>query len=271
MTKLTVSRSILRRSALGLALSALVGLAACGGGGGGDLTTKVSGTVVDGPIRGATVFLDLNANFVHDAGEPISLPSAADGGFEVVVGNITQAQLAMAMFVSHVPQTAFDADDAGLNLAAAGRQGFTLATPASAYLQLADGQLSAARPLLSPLTTLVTAEMAFNGLSIADARARVQQRAALGSKNPMEDFVVSDDQELGDKARIVAIALGEIAKQISAQAQAGAGPAMRDFVAQTVAALQAALPSLLTAAGVQGGSTAPIPVDDVLVRLPTQN
>ncbi|MEZ5730213.1 MAG: hypothetical protein R3E48_20895 [Burkholderiaceae bacterium] len=43
------------------------------------------------------------------------------------------------MLVTHVPDTARDADDAGLDLLAAGRRGFTLMTPASAYVKTDAG------------------------------------------------------------------------------------------------------------------------------------
>lgn len=190
------------------AVAATLGLGACGGGGGSedvaspDLSSvQVAGLVLDGPIRGTRVFLDLNGDLAHDPGEPISAPSAADGAFSLVTGRLTQAQLATANFVSHVPDQAADADDGGQDLLEAGRRGFTLMTPASAYLQTSENRSTAA-PLLTPFTTLVAAEMAFNGLSLAQAKAAVQARVGLGGKDPMSNFVEQADRGLGAKARV---------------------------------------------------------------------
>lgn len=150
------------RTAVGLAIALLLG--ACGGGGSGTTAstasttsttstepsvlstapaltmspdaaftqTRFNGTVVDGPIEGAQVFLDLNGNQAHDEGEPISSPTDAAGTFSLVADRLTSAQAATTMLVTIVPDTARDADDAGLDLRAAGRRGFTLMTPASA-------------------------------------------------------------------------------------------------------------------------------------------
>jgi hypothetical protein len=261
---------VIRKATMVAALTALAGLAACGGGGGGgdDLSpTKISGTVVDGPIRGATVFLDLNANFVQDAGEPASLPSASDGGFEIVADNLGQAQLATALLVTHIPPTAFDADDGGRSIAAAGRQAFTLATPASAYLQVSNGEVTAAAPaLLSPFTTLVAAEMSINGLSIAAAKAKVQKDAELGAKDPMTNFVAAGDKGMGTTARVIAIALGELGKQISSAAQTSSG-SQRQFVAATLAELHTQLPSLLSNVDTSGATNAPVPVTSITSNL----
>jgi aqualysin 1 len=251
----------------GLSLSALcvaVLLAGCGGGGGSTAepraqvasSVQISGSVVDGPIAGARVFLDLNGNLVHDAGEPISLPTNAQGAFTLVADRLTQAQAATALLVSHVPETARDADDGGLDLRAAGRRGFTLMTPASAYLQVgADGSNTAATPLLSPFTTMVAAEMAFNGLSLAAAKAAVQQRLPLSGKDPMLDFVTAQDAEMGRLARAVAITLGDAGKSIADAARADGGQAVREHVVATIAELQQRLPAVLGVA--VGASTTP--------------
>ncbi len=236
-------------------------VAGCGGGGGVDTATTVassvqlSGTVVDGPIEGARVFLDLNGNLAHDAAEPISPPTDAQGAFTLVAGRLTQAQAATAMLVSHVPDNARDADDRGLDLLAAGRRGFSVMTPVSAYLQVgADGSNTAAAPLLSPLTTLVAAEMAFAGLSLADAKASVQQRLALRGKDPMVDFVASPDAALGQLARAVAITMGDAGKSIADVARADGGQTVREHVAATIAELKQRLPAVLD---VVGASVAP--------------
>lgn len=245
-------------------------IAGCGGGGGGDTSAasatsattaaaatsvQISGSVVDGPIEGARVFLDLNGNLTHDVGEPISLPTNAQGAFALVTDRLTRAQAATALLVSHVPDAARDADDRGLDLRAAGRSVFTLMTPVSAFVQVgADGSNAAAAPLLSPLTTLVAAEMAFSGLSLADAKASVQQRLALRGKDPMLDFVAAQDTALGQLARAVAITLGDAGKTIANVARAEGGQSVREHVAATIAELKQRMPAVL---GVVGASAAP--------------
>ena len=243
------------------ALCAAVILAGCGGGGGGDITATVSssvhisGSVVDGPIEGARVFLDLNGNMAHDVGEPISPPTNAQGAFALVAERLTQAQAATALLVSHVPDSARDADDRGQDLRAAGRRGFTLMAPVSAYLRVgADGSNTAVAPLLSPLTTLVAAEMAFAGLNLADAKASVQQRLALRGKDPMLDFVAAQDAALGQLARAVAITMGDAGKSIADVARADGGQTVREHVVATIAEIKQRLPSVL---GVVGASATP--------------
>jgi hypothetical protein len=53
-------------------------IAGCGGGGSGQATsTTVSGSVADGYLAGATVFLDKNGNYMWDAGEPTTVTDAS--------------------------------------------------------------------------------------------------------------------------------------------------------------------------------------------------
>lgn len=226
-------------------------LVACGGGGGSGSSeesgTTVSGKVVDGPIQGAQVFLDLNNNFEHDSGEPISVPSAADGAFTIVVDSLSSAQLQLANLVTHVPASARDADDGGLTLAQAGRNGFSMLTPASAYISVAeDGAIGAVPAFVSPLTTLVASEMALNGLSLAQARSAVRDQLGLDeAQDPMQDFIAQPDEQLGELARGIANGLGEIGQQISQLAQEQGGQAVRDQVASIIETLKQELPARL--------------------------
>lgn len=235
------------RTVMRLTLTALftAALAACGGGGGGGSapSTSLSGNVVDGPIEGAQVFLDLNGNHTHDAGEPISGPTNAQGAFTLVAEKLTRAQLASALLVTRVPVSAKDADDGGATLQEAGKQGFTMLSPVSAYLP--DGASSATSVVVSPLTTLVAAEMAFNGLTLAQARAAVQAQLALADKDPMANFVAQADTGVGQVARTTAIALGQAGLSVATAAQTGGGMAARDQVAAVVQAVRNQLPTLL--------------------------
>lgn len=273
--KIAASRAAARSSrwkATGACAGVLLLLAACGGGDGSGrgagaaAGVHFSGTVVDGPIEGARVFLDLNDNQEHDEGEPLSEPTDADGRFRLVAEGLTQAQLAAAMLVSHVPDTARDADDGGLDLRAAGRRGFTLMTPAGAYLKAgADGDVAPVEPLLSPLTTLVAAEMAMGGRDLAAARSIVAQRLSLQDRDPMTNFVAERDPALHAVARTVAIGLGEVGRSVAEAASAEGVQSRREQVTATVEALRASLPSLLDDA--DRTRLAPVGVSEVASRL----
>jgi hypothetical protein len=92
----------------GLALS----LTACGGGGSSSPTASantntVSGVVLDGPIQGATVCLDLNANLQCDSGEPASTPTDAQGNY-AITGITDEQRNADKEWIAVVPAGATD-------------------------------------------------------------------------------------------------------------------------------------------------------------------
>ncbi len=290
-----------RRAGWALLMStALAALQGCGGGGGGGSpaapavaagasteaatstgttvalsTLTLSGAVVDGPIEGARVFLDLNANQVHDEQEPLSAPTTADGRFSLVASGLTPAQVAAAVLVTHVPSNARDADDGGLDLLAAGRRGFTLMSPLAAYLPAPAVDAAASAPaalptqatvFMSPLTTLVTGELMLQGKTLAQARAVVAERLQLGNKDPMSDFVAVPDRALRDTARVVAVALGETGQQVADAARSDGGLTGVEQLAATLSKVNGKLPQALTvlsAAGRQG----PVSVSGVLNQL----
>jgi subtilisin family serine protease len=265
-----------RFAPLATSLGAALLISACGGGGSSQTasaatsasTVQLTGVVVDGPIQGAQVFLDLNGNHAYDSGEPISQPTDAAGAFFIVASRLTTAQAATAMLITVIPDTARDADDAGLDLRAAGRQGFTLMTPASAYVQVAvDGQNTATAPLLSPLTTLVAGEMASNGRSLAQAKAAVQQELGLAGKDPMSNFVETHDRAVGNLARSLAIALGETGRSIGQAAQTQGGQTVKEQIASTLTTLKAQLPSLLANTDMRGAAADSVSVSGVLDQL----
>ena len=233
------------------AVSAAVALALAGcGGGSGDASPAsqftLSGTIADGPIAGATVFLDLNSNMSHDAGEPISLPSAADGAFAIGLEKLSPAQLATALLVSNVPDSARDLDDDGKTLKQAGRNGFRLLSPANAYLTAgSDGTLTGSPAFVSPLTTLVAGEMALNGMTLVQAKSAVSESLDLREKDPLSNFVQGNDAELGKMARTIARALGDVGKNVAELAQEDGGAAIPDQTRDIVKTINAQLPALL--------------------------
>lgn len=233
------------------AVAAAVALALAGcGGGSGDASPAsqftLSGTIADGPIAGATVFLDLNGNMAHDAEEPISLPSAANGAFTIGLEKLSPAQLATALLVANVPDSARDLDDHGKTLKEAGRDGFRLLSPANTYLTASsDGTLTGSPAFVSPLTTLVAAEMALNGLTLAEARNAVRESLDLSGKDPLGNFVQSNDAELGEKARTIAKALGDVGKTVAQLAKEDGGAAITEQTRDIVNTIKTQLPALL--------------------------
>jgi subtilisin family serine protease len=134
------------------------------------MDVQLQGTVVGAGSEGAKVFLDLNNNQAHDPGEPVGT-TGADGSFNLSLGARTEADLASAMLVAGTAS------------------GTTLMAPASAFVQRnAAGQLEAAPAVISALTTLVAAEVAYNGRTAAEASAAVQEQLGLGDKNPLADY-----------------------------------------------------------------------------------
>ena len=260
-----------------LAATALL-IAGCGGGGSQPTsnaavssTVQLAGVVLDGPIEGAHVFLDLNGNHVYDSGEPISQPTNTSGAFTLVTGRLTAAQAANAMLITVIPNTARDADDAGLDMRAAGRQSFTLMTPASAYLQVAaNGENTTTAALLSPLTTLVAGEMFMKGRTLAEAKSAVQLTWGLPNKDPMTNFAATQDRLMGNLARTVAIALGEIGRSTGETARTQGGQTVKDQIATTLVTLETRLPSLLAKIDISGTQANSVSVSSVLNQLSTQ-
>ena len=251
---MTISRSFNR----GLMASVAAVLAACGGGGGDspppDSKTQpimFSGKVIDGYIEGAKVCLDLNANQACDAGEPFDI-SKAGGGFSLDVSGITAAQLATAHLLTTVPTTAKDADDAGKTLAEAGKRGFSLMAPATAFSS-ADGKtLSAA--VISPLTTLVSHDMiAGNNKPLAAAQAAVVMRMGLPvGTNVNQDFVVSNNSNLQNQARVIAAAIASVSSTVKTTVT---GTTDRDALLAALTYLQQNVAALVLAAPATSGQT----------------
>lgn len=68
-----------------------------------------SGVVADGPLQGATVFLDKDGDFNRDDDEPATITDA-QGQYRLEVWGLTAQQRASLSVVAEVPATAIDAD-----------------------------------------------------------------------------------------------------------------------------------------------------------------
>ncbi len=255
----------------------LLALGACGGGGSDNSTSigtgtkdtvRFDGVVVDGPIEGAVVFLDLNSNLALDSGEPVSAPTDASGSFTLESPPLTNDQLATAMLVANVPPTARDADDLGATLQEAGKKGFTLMSPVAAFVQADSSGQDVPRVVVSPLTTLVAGEMSFNGQTLADARTSVKERLGFQDLDPMVDFVAIGDRGLASVARVAAIALGESGQRAASFADEEGEMAERERLAVTMQAVNSQLPSLANAFELSAGATPT--VDTVVSELSTK-
>jgi hypothetical protein len=177
MRKIDQFITLAKRTLISGAIGSLVACGGGAGGAGGGASLSISGSLVDGPIEGATVFLDLNGNLQRDPGEPTSSPTNALGQFTIDVASVQTSQWAMATVVSDIPTTAKDADDSGKTLAEAGKSSFTLLAPASAFVNPTTGVTgTVSNVFVSPLTTLVANEIVFNNLTLPQAREQVQRQ-----------------------------------------------------------------------------------------------
>ncbi|KVN53092.1 hypothetical protein [Burkholderia anthina] len=170
-----------------LGLSVATALAACGGGGGsspaqpsngggGTPTTPtpaVSGKAIDGYLSGATVCLDLNSNGVCDSADPSAVTDAT-GQFSISYSADATGKM---LLVQVTPTTKDASRPAGFQFPAA----FTL----SQVVQSASPQV------VSPLTTLVSAQMQ-TGMSRSQAVSAVQ--GLLGKQtDPNADYFANND------------------------------------------------------------------------------
>lgn len=188
----------------------LLALAACSGGSkssGGTSNLSLSGTVMDGYIKGATVFLDLNNNQTQDSNEP-SATTQAGGAYSLNTSDLTTAQISAAHIVTVVPESALDEDDGGKTLKEAHKKSYTLMAPAAAYAVAADGSISAA--VVSPLTTMVSHTMISDGsMTVAQATTSAQATLGLDSNTSLTQDVTKDSK-LHKKSQIIAAAIGQV-------------------------------------------------------------
>jgi hypothetical protein len=169
-------------------ISTFVAVAGCGGGGGTEAapppSVSLSGVVIDGPIQGATVCLDLDGNGRCDAGEPASTPTDTQGRY--TIAGLTSAQVATAPLLAVIPASAIDADKPGTPIGVA----YTLGAPAGKG------------GVISPLTHLVQAAVA-RGKTLVEAEAGVASQVQVPAGKLYDDYTVSSS---GGNAAIAAMA-----------------------------------------------------------------
>ena len=111
--------------------------------------TKISGMAIDGYIVGATAFMDLNFNGVHDDGEPSTVtvePTEDNPSWVIEIPEVHEDCGQYVPFVIHVPVGAIDLDTPDTPIAEA----YDLVTPPSFVLQTDEDLLNA-----TPLTTVI--------------------------------------------------------------------------------------------------------------------
>ena len=169
--------------------AAVLALAGCGGGGDSTSTTppatqSISGVVIDGAIKGATVCLDLNKNGACDADEPAS--SATDALGNYTISGLTLAQVnAGAPLIAVIPTSAVDASNPTGTVGKAYRLGAPTGKGA----------------VISPISTLVQAGVA-QSMTLADAEAAVAAQLQVGVPNLYNNYTTSST---GDNATLASV------------------------------------------------------------------
>ena len=178
-------RITFKRLTLAIASAGLLTIYGCGGGGGGVETADVDITVVDGPIKNATVCLDKNFNGACDPDEPSGKTDAA-GKIKL---KVAKADVNQYPVLAVVGTDAEDVDTGAVPVA------FTLKAPADKSA------------VVSPLTTMVQTLLEGSGLSTAEAEAKVKADTGL-NVSLFDDFTKgnSADQKAAQTiARLIVI------------------------------------------------------------------
>ncbi|MCX2861524.1 hypothetical protein OOZ63_06685 [Paucibacter sp. PLA-PC-4] len=199
------------KALLCLAFGALVG---CGGGGGSTPASPppvpavkpLVGRVIDGYVRGATVWLDLNGNRVRDTGEPSAVSQQA-GAYQLELSAGDRACLPYATLYVDVPVDAVDEDSgpvsAAYQMAVAPRlqalsvdQLMNISPLTTAIWAQVEGRLSTTQPGLGSCQTLRQNQSLREGLSleIRSVMQELVQRHNLSEQRIHADFIQTQDR-----------------------------------------------------------------------------
>lgn len=219
-----------------LPMTLALSLAACGGGDSATTpvstsqTTAVPVTVIDGVLTGAVVCLDKNRNGICDTGEPTA--TTGPTGFATLT--VANADIGMFPIVVMVPTTAVDADTGPV---------------AAAYVLQAPADQTA---VVSPLTTLVQAQVALAGGTSAQAATLIQSQTGL-SVSPFANYTTTRTTNVAaaaaaNLARLIVLATQQqVASLASTVGQAdisGALVTATDLQKAAITSLLASLPAL---------------------------
>ena len=190
-------------------------------------SSSLSGTVADGYIENATVCFDSNGNLSCDDNEPTTT-TAADGSYSVTANGSVDGLSVIAV----VGPDSKDADDGGLTMSEAGKEGFNFMAPA-------------ANPkVVSPLSTLVQFEIISNpDFSLDEAQGAVKETLGIDNDNVnLLEYDFVEAAETGDSfatniknvTEVLSSALGDVTKNMSddsaiADLKAGGNDGMKAF------------------------------------------
>lgn len=170
-------------------------LVACGGGGGSGgvaLPKAISGVVLDGYIEGAKVCLDVNANLQCDVDEP-SADTDKDGRYSLTYGGSIDGLLVLAV----VPVGAMDSELGRIE------KPFDLMSPAENALTV------------TPITTLVAADMSARKVSVDDAVKAVTAQFGFQKELLGYDFKKEGDKETLQVAQVIAASMASVKDQLA--------------------------------------------------------
>jgi len=195
-------------------------LTACEGGGGGGSSpgtsvpsettqgtaTTLTGTVADGYLRGARVFLDRNGNRVWDSGEPMAI-SAAGGTYSLSINPGEGSKYSVVVEV--IGNKTIDEDN-------------EMPVAESYLLEAPVGRWQ----FVSPLTTLVNLEMQKNpAMTIQGAELKVKEKlfGVVDEVSLFDDYIaLKSDADKAPKAerihkaaQVVASLMGKMRSEIS--------------------------------------------------------
>lgn len=174
-------------------------LSGCGGGGGGASPSAdpvaVSGVAMDGLLKSARAFLDLNDNGIYDDGEPSALTDA-NGAFTLMA---TPAQKAAhSVVVLAIAGQTVDQDNPGVAIT----KGFTLVAPPG-------------KPeLVSPITTSLVAKVS-GGQSLSQAEDALKAELSMPGIDVYKNYLVAKATDPSYRElHNLAVAMVEVAKNV---------------------------------------------------------
>jgi hypothetical protein len=178
-----------------LAVASAVILVSCGGGGGSSSSslTALSGKVMDGPIEGATVCLDLNRNGLCDSNERQTV-TGVFGAYSLDISGLDTTEVGQAFLLVSIPKTAKDYDDGGLTFEQAGRVPVSMMAPVNLTTPQTNN--------INPFTTLVINEMIRDQITEPVANEWVRSRLGLSTSASLNvDYTNSDLTSLSSDAQ----------------------------------------------------------------------
>lgn len=191
-------------------LSLSIGLVACGGGGGSSDSTKpaiqtksIEGVAIDGYIKGATVFLDLNYNGKLDDGEPSSITDK-EGNYRLALSGSNSDCIDYAPIVVNVPVGAIDADDPENPI----QQAYQLVYPPAITVS-SDEEIKFTTPLTTILWNEIQEDIHKTGLNSCQAL-----KEAVNTQNKILQNVKDHENRIANRYNITVESLyGDFIKE----------------------------------------------------------